>query len=74
MSTECACEEGGTDETPMRLLEGEKSLLTVAVHASDTIEIDVDLSFGTELSDALRHAIRPFPDEFPFQDNLGSIA
>jgi hypothetical protein len=58
----------------MRLTETEESQLTVVAHASDTIEIDFDLSFGTELNDASRHAIRPFPDEFPFQDNPDSIA
>jgi len=58
----------------MRLTEIEKGLLTVLVHASDTVEIDFDRSFITEFVDGLRHSILPFPDEFTFQDNSESIA
>jgi hypothetical protein len=72
--TECAREQGSADEAPMRLPEGEKSLLTDVVRARDTVEVNLDLSLGTALDDGPRQTICAFADEFALQDNLDSIS
>ena|GEM_PF-1518063 len=74
MVTDCASKRGGAYETPMRLPEGKKGLLTGVVRTSDTVEINLDFPFRTALGDGLRQTICPFPDQLPVQDNFDPIS
>jgi hypothetical protein len=67
-------EEGGADESPTCLPEGEKGLLASAVGAYDPVKINIDFSGGTALGDGIGQAICPFPNKLPTEDDSDSVS
>jgi hypothetical protein len=58
----------------MRMREGQKSPFAGPICTSNSIEINLDFSHRTAVSNGLRQAGCPFPHKWSLQDNLGSIA